>query len=72
MDIKAAYKQITLSSIQSISDKNKVDKIHPNYALNTEIERIIILGVRKILNEMAESGEIKQGETINDKYYEKK
>lgn len=72
MDIKAIYKQITLSAIQSISDKKKVDKIYPNYALNTEIERMIVLGVRKIIKEMAESGEIKQGETMNDKYYETK
>ncbi|MFZ7121753.1 MAG: hypothetical protein ACOWWH_12505 [Eubacteriaceae bacterium] len=70
MQIKDQYKQITLSAIETIQERNKNAKTYPYFALRREIKDMVILGVQKILDELVESGEIKANDTMKGIGYE--
>lgn len=70
MSIQDEYEHITLSAIQSIQNKKKMDKKCPYNALKTEIKNMIMKGIEKTLENLVEDGKIKQGDTMNDFYYE--
>ena len=61
-----------LKIIQDIQEGKKKKNIFPNYALKMEILYVARKRIERAIDELAQEGAIKHGNTINDEYAELK